>query len=201
MDFYDPERKDDFLFISGTKMRALARAGETPPEGFMLRIRRPGTGTVLSTAQSSSFSEGFMSEKCIWDLPYHTRRCPLTMAVNDGYCPLLPEFIYQRRDSCLRRRGRSWSSTTRASRSSRAASRAAGGGGGGGKEQRNGVMLLDNVIVAGCSTSVSSQSASSVLLLVCCVSIEGLQCSLDIMTLTMIRIIRTILNRLSSTTI
>jgi 3'-phosphoadenosine 5'-phosphosulfate synthase len=35
MDFYDPEKKDDFLFISGTKMRAMARAGETPPEGFM----------------------------------------------------------------------------------------------------------------------------------------------------------------------
>ena len=27
MDFYDPEKKDDFQFISGTKMRALARAG------------------------------------------------------------------------------------------------------------------------------------------------------------------------------
>ena len=35
MDFYDPENKDDFLFISGTKMRALARAGESPPVGFM----------------------------------------------------------------------------------------------------------------------------------------------------------------------
>jgi len=35
MDFYDPERKDDFMFISGTKMRALAKAGDTPPEGFM----------------------------------------------------------------------------------------------------------------------------------------------------------------------
>lgn len=35
MDFYDPEHKDDFLFISGTKMRALARSGETPPDGFM----------------------------------------------------------------------------------------------------------------------------------------------------------------------
>jgi len=35
MDFYDAERKDDFMFISGTKMRALARAGDTPPEGFM----------------------------------------------------------------------------------------------------------------------------------------------------------------------
>jgi len=35
MDFFDPEKKDDFLFISGTKMRAMARAGETPPPGFM----------------------------------------------------------------------------------------------------------------------------------------------------------------------
>jgi 3'-phosphoadenosine 5'-phosphosulfate synthase len=35
MDFFDPEKKEDFIFISGTKMRALARAGETPPEGFM----------------------------------------------------------------------------------------------------------------------------------------------------------------------
>jgi len=35
MDFFDPEKKDDFLFISGTKMRALARSGEDPPSGFM----------------------------------------------------------------------------------------------------------------------------------------------------------------------
>lgn len=35
MDFYVHEQKPDFLFISGTKMRALARAGETPPHGFM----------------------------------------------------------------------------------------------------------------------------------------------------------------------
>lgn len=35
MDFFDPENKEDFLFISGTKMRAMARAGDTPPEGFM----------------------------------------------------------------------------------------------------------------------------------------------------------------------
>ena len=35
MDFYDPEKHDDFLFISGTKMRAMARTGETPPDGFM----------------------------------------------------------------------------------------------------------------------------------------------------------------------
>jgi len=35
MDFFDPKRKQDFEFISGTKMRSLARSGEEPPEGFM----------------------------------------------------------------------------------------------------------------------------------------------------------------------
>lgn len=35
MDFYDPERKEEYDFISGTKMRALARSGQNPPEGFM----------------------------------------------------------------------------------------------------------------------------------------------------------------------
>ncbi|CAH1793731.1 unnamed protein product [Owenia fusiformis] len=35
MDFYNPEKKEDFQFISGTKMRALARAGDNPPDGFM----------------------------------------------------------------------------------------------------------------------------------------------------------------------
>lgn len=35
MDFFSPEHKDDFLFISGTKMRKMAREGTTPPEGFM----------------------------------------------------------------------------------------------------------------------------------------------------------------------
>ena len=35
MAFFDPKRKDDFDFISGTRMRSLARSGETPPSGFM----------------------------------------------------------------------------------------------------------------------------------------------------------------------
>ncbi|XP_045135378.1 bifunctional 3'-phosphoadenosine 5'-phosphosulfate synthase-like isoform X5 [Portunus trituberculatus] len=35
MAFYTPERKPDFEFISGTKMRMLARNGENPPDGFM----------------------------------------------------------------------------------------------------------------------------------------------------------------------
>ncbi|XP_067938076.1 bifunctional 3'-phosphoadenosine 5'-phosphosulfate synthase-like isoform X2 [Watersipora subatra] len=35
MDFFDPKKKEDFEFISGTKMRAMARNGVTPPDGFM----------------------------------------------------------------------------------------------------------------------------------------------------------------------
>lgn len=35
MAFFDPSRKEDFDFISGTRMRALARSGENPPDGFM----------------------------------------------------------------------------------------------------------------------------------------------------------------------
>jgi 3'-phosphoadenosine 5'-phosphosulfate synthase len=35
MAFFDPKRKGDFEFISGTKMRSLARTGTDPPSGFM----------------------------------------------------------------------------------------------------------------------------------------------------------------------
>ena len=35
MAFFEPENKEDFLFISGTKMRGFARSGELPPDGFM----------------------------------------------------------------------------------------------------------------------------------------------------------------------
>ena len=35
MAFFDPARKSDFDFISGTRMRAIARSGENPPDGFM----------------------------------------------------------------------------------------------------------------------------------------------------------------------
>nr|KAG5714669.1 hypothetical protein BaRGS_000157 [Batillaria attramentaria] len=35
MDFFSPEQKDDFMFISGTKMRKMAREGTNPPDGFM----------------------------------------------------------------------------------------------------------------------------------------------------------------------
>ena len=35
MAFFDDSRKDDFIFISGTKMRGFARDGVQPPDGFM----------------------------------------------------------------------------------------------------------------------------------------------------------------------
>ncbi|KAA8583712.1 hypothetical protein FQN60_014920 [Etheostoma spectabile] len=35
MDFFDPQRHAEFEFISGTKMRSLARSGDNPPDGFM----------------------------------------------------------------------------------------------------------------------------------------------------------------------
>ena len=35
MSFFDESRKGDFEFISGTKMRSLAREGQAPPSGFM----------------------------------------------------------------------------------------------------------------------------------------------------------------------
>ncbi|XP_058084769.1 ATP sulfurylase 1, chloroplastic-like [Magnolia sinica] len=43
MAFYDPSRPQDFLFISGTKMRSLAKNRENPPDGFMC----PGGWKVL----------------------------------------------------------------------------------------------------------------------------------------------------------
>uniref|UniRef100_A0A8C2FB10 3'-phosphoadenosine 5'-phosphosulfate synthase 1 n=2 Tax=Cyprinus carpio TaxID=7962 RepID=A0A8C2FB10_CYPCA len=35
MDFYDPKKHQDYDFISGTRMRRMAREGLNPPEGFM----------------------------------------------------------------------------------------------------------------------------------------------------------------------
>jgi len=37
MAFFDPNRRDDFISISGSKMRKLAREGKRPPAGFMDR--------------------------------------------------------------------------------------------------------------------------------------------------------------------
>ncbi|GAA0183995.1 hypothetical protein LIER_31312 [Lithospermum erythrorhizon] len=49
MAFFDPTRAQDFLFISGTKMRNYARNGENPPDGFMC----PGGWEVLVTYYKS----------------------------------------------------------------------------------------------------------------------------------------------------
>lgn len=35
MEYFDEAVKDQFEFISGTRMRCLARQGQTPPDGFM----------------------------------------------------------------------------------------------------------------------------------------------------------------------
>uniref|UniRef100_A0A6N2KCK7 TIR domain-containing protein n=1 Tax=Salix viminalis TaxID=40686 RepID=A0A6N2KCK7_SALVM len=43
MAFFDPSRHGDFIFISGTKMRTLAKNNENPPDGFMC----PGGWKVL----------------------------------------------------------------------------------------------------------------------------------------------------------
>ncbi|KAG6423120.1 hypothetical protein SASPL_113505 [Salvia splendens] len=43
MAFFDPTRAQDFVFISGTKMRTLAKNKESPPDGFMC----PGGWKVL----------------------------------------------------------------------------------------------------------------------------------------------------------
>uniref|UniRef100_A0A8C1LMY7 3'-phosphoadenosine 5'-phosphosulfate synthase 2b n=1 Tax=Cyprinus carpio TaxID=7962 RepID=A0A8C1LMY7_CYPCA len=49
MDFYDRERHGEFEFISGTKMRSLARSGDNPPDGFMA----PKAWKVLAEYYSS----------------------------------------------------------------------------------------------------------------------------------------------------
>nr|XP_053629254.1 bifunctional 3'-phosphoadenosine 5'-phosphosulfate synthase-like isoform X4 [Cherax quadricarinatus] len=53
MAFYDPARKSDFEFISGTKMRTLARNGDNPPDGFMA----PSAWKVLSSYYQSLSKE------------------------------------------------------------------------------------------------------------------------------------------------
>lgn len=56
MDFYDPEKPENYMFISGTKMRSLARAGETPPEGFMSPLAWKVMVDYYQSLSSSSFS-------------------------------------------------------------------------------------------------------------------------------------------------
>lgn len=44
MEYFDPARIAEFEFISGTKMRKLAREGALPPDGFMV----PAAWTILA---------------------------------------------------------------------------------------------------------------------------------------------------------
>ena len=53
MAFFDPGRKEDFDFISGTRMRTLAKNGELPPDGFMA----PEAWTVLAQYYKSIASQ------------------------------------------------------------------------------------------------------------------------------------------------
>ena len=52
MAFFDPARKSDFDFISGTRMRAIARSGENPPDGFMAPKVRTDFFSVLGSIPS-----------------------------------------------------------------------------------------------------------------------------------------------------
>lgn len=45
MEYFDPKKADEFDFISGTRMRRLAKEGELPPPGFMA----PKAWDVLAT--------------------------------------------------------------------------------------------------------------------------------------------------------
>ncbi|EMS64667.1 Bifunctional 3'-phosphoadenosine 5'-phosphosulfate synthase 2 [Triticum urartu] len=54
MAFFEPSRSQDFLFISGTKMRTFAKTGENPPDGFMC----PGGWKVLVDYYNSLQTEG-----------------------------------------------------------------------------------------------------------------------------------------------
>ncbi|KAL0742846.1 hypothetical protein Bca4012_084359 [Brassica carinata] len=58
MAFFDPSRPQDFLFISGTKMRTLAKNKENPPDGFMC----PGGWQVLVDYYDSLTPAGKLPE-------------------------------------------------------------------------------------------------------------------------------------------
>ena len=60
MDFFDPDKKDDYEFISGTKMRKLARDGEHPPDGFMA----PKAWKVGDHTHTLSLSVGDHTHTC-----------------------------------------------------------------------------------------------------------------------------------------
>lgn len=71
MDFLDKTRQQDFMFISGTKMRNYAKNGENPPVGFMdpkawnvslvfRKIICLGIGKLLPSIKKLKFSYHFV---------------------------------------------------------------------------------------------------------------------------------------------
>ncbi|KAL6295594.1 hypothetical protein ACE6H2_003736 [Prunus campanulata] len=62
MAFFDPSRAKDFLFISGTKMRAFAKGGENPPDGFMC----PGGWKVLVNYYESLQTEEASQQQAVF---------------------------------------------------------------------------------------------------------------------------------------
>ena len=62
MAFFDPSRAKDFLFISGTKMRAFAKSGENPPDGFMC----PGGWKVLVNYYESLQTEEASQQQAVF---------------------------------------------------------------------------------------------------------------------------------------
>uniref|UniRef100_A0A5S6QZC2 Uncharacterized protein n=1 Tax=Trichuris muris TaxID=70415 RepID=A0A5S6QZC2_TRIMR len=54
MEYFDQERKDEFDFISGTRMRQLAKQGRQPPDGFMA----PKAWRVLANYYSNLQEKG-----------------------------------------------------------------------------------------------------------------------------------------------
>lgn len=69
MEFYDPEQKEDFDFISGTKMRKFAREGVTPPQGFMApkawKVRYCWCKYILETATCITVAQD-LNRNCSW---------------------------------------------------------------------------------------------------------------------------------------
>ncbi|KAK1409112.1 hypothetical protein QVD17_35637 [Tagetes erecta] len=54
MEFFDPSRPQDFVFISGTKMRTLAKNKENPPDGIMCPGEDDANDDLHSTAETWS---------------------------------------------------------------------------------------------------------------------------------------------------
>ena len=76
MAFFDPHRKEDFDFISGTRMRGLAKSGEQPPDGFM--APKVNTGCInkkvmlaISESMKALFIKSFLHSFSYTDILFY----------------------------------------------------------------------------------------------------------------------------------